>query len=248
MPPSSFLNLSPAEAMAKSGTIPALGLSIAASATGHSTDSSAAISHDDLALLSKLQGTPIHAPPGPRPLCAGAWSITKTQLQIERRATKEAKSKAAEDKKIAIATRRTEAQAKKQERQEKLISSAKARAAKAVAKADKLRIKLAKTATMPASLHGPGAGTPRSHKKSKGNAGIPSPCFGGPPVFQQSPQRKTTSANKRVCVYSPLQLPVCQLSTAGRTYLPREATARTQEMMTFFWSVKIQAKALVVIL
>jgi hypothetical protein len=78
-----------------------------------------------------------------------------------------------------------------------------------------LCIKLAKTTTMPASLHSPGAGTPCSHKKSKGNAGIPSLCSGGPPVFQQSPQRKTKSANKRVSVYSPLRLPVRQLYTAG---------------------------------
>ena len=34
----------------------------------------------------------------------------------------------------------------------------------------------------------------------------------------------------------------------GRTYLPREATARTQVMMMFFWLAKTQAKALVVIL
>ncbi len=146
-----------------SGTISASGLSIATFTTGHSTDSSAAVSHNNLALLSKLQGTLIHAPPGPRPLHAGAWSITKTQLQIERRATKEAKSKAVEDKKLAVATCRTEAQAKKQERQEKLIFSAEARAAKAVTKVDKLCIKLAKTATTPASLYGPGAGTPCSH-------------------------------------------------------------------------------------
>jgi hypothetical protein len=215
MPLSSFLNLSSAEATAKSRTIPASGLSIATSATGHSTNSSAVVSHDKFALLFKLRGIPIHAPPGPGPLCTGAWSITKTQLQIKHRATKEAKVKAAEDKKLAIAGRRTEAQAKKQERQEKLISSAKARAAKAVAKADELHIKLAETTKTPASLHGPGASTPHSHKKSKRNAVIPSPCSGGPPVFQQSPQRKTTSANKRVSVYSPLRLPVPQLSTAG---------------------------------
>jgi hypothetical protein len=149
MPLSSFLNLSPAEATAKSGTIPALGLFIATSTTGHSTNSSAAISQDGFALLSKLQGTPIHAPPGLHPLRAGAQSITKTQLQIERRATKEVKAKAAEDKKLTVAARRTEAQAKKQERQEKLISSAEARAAKAVAKANKLHIKLAKLPQRP---------------------------------------------------------------------------------------------------
>jgi hypothetical protein len=161
---SSFINLSPAEATAKSGTIPALGLSIATSATGHSTDSSAAVSHDNFALLSKLQGTLIHAPLGPRPFCAGARSITKTKLQTKRRATKEVKAKAAEDKKLVVATHCTEAQAKKQEKQEKLISSAEARAAKAVAKAEELRIKLAKIATTPASLHNLRAGTPRSHK------------------------------------------------------------------------------------
>jgi hypothetical protein len=210
----SFLNLSPAEATAKNKTIPALGVSIATSITSHSTNSSAAISHDDFALLSKPQGTPIHAPPGPRPLCAGARSITKTQLQIKCRATKEAKAKAAEDKKLTVTAHRTEAQAKKQERQEKLISSAKARAAKAVTKANELRIKQAKTATTPTSLHGPGAGTPCSHEKSKGNTGISSLCSSGPPVFQQYPQRKITSANKRVSVYSQLRLPIRQLSTA----------------------------------
>jgi hypothetical protein len=204
MPLFSFLNLSPAEATAKSGTTPVLGLSIATSATSHSTDSSAAVSHDNFTILSKLQGTPIHASPSPCPLCTGAWPITKTQLQTECRATNEAKAKAAEGKKLAVATHRTEAQAKKQEKQEKLISSAKARASKAVTKAKELRIKLAETITTPVSLHNPGAGTPCSHKKSKGNAGIPSPCSGGPPVYQQSPQRKTTLANKRVSVNLPL--------------------------------------------
>jgi hypothetical protein len=157
MPLSSFLNLSPTEATAKIGTISALGLSIATSATGHSTNISTVVSHNNFALLSKLQGTPIHAPPTLHPLRAGAWFITKTQLQIKCRATKEAKAKAVEDKKLAIAACCTEAQAKKQEKQEELISSAKARAAKAVAKAEELRIKLAKTATTLASLHGPGA-------------------------------------------------------------------------------------------
>ncbi len=125
MPLSSFLNLSPAEATAKSRTIPVSRLSIATSATSHSTNSSAAVFHNDLALLSKLQGTPIHAPPGLYPLRAGTQSITKTQLQINR-VTKEAKAKAAEDKKLVVTTCRTEAQAKKPERQKKLISSAKA--------------------------------------------------------------------------------------------------------------------------
>ncbi len=49
-----------------------------------------------------------------------------------------------------------------------------------------------------------------SHKKSKRNAGAPSPCANGSLIFKQSPQRKMMSANKRVSVHSPLCLPVCQ--------------------------------------
>jgi hypothetical protein len=58
-----------------------------------------------------------------------------TQLQANHKAIKDAKAKAAKDKKLATAACRAETMAKNQEKQAKLISSAKAKASKVVAKA-----------------------------------------------------------------------------------------------------------------
>ena len=59
---------------------------------------------DDFAMLRRLQGMPIHAPPGAKPLRTGAH--TKTQLAADQKALKDSKAKAAEDKKLATAARK----------------------------------------------------------------------------------------------------------------------------------------------
>ena len=100
-----------------------------------------AITPDDDALLASLQGQPIHAAPGRRPVRTGTRQMTKTQLAVIHKDEKAVKAKAAEDKKLAIATRKIEKETKKQER---AIATAETRAAKAVAKADQICLKLAK--------------------------------------------------------------------------------------------------------
>jgi hypothetical protein len=222
-----FFDLPSTKAMAESGTLAAPGLSTATSITSFSTKSGDALPQENYALLAKLQGSPIHAPPGPCPTSTGTPSITKTQLQPNQTAIKEAKAKAAEGKKLTTVTCWSKTLAKKQENQAKLISSAKAKAAKVSAKAKELCFKLAKVTK--ATVSPPGcptdpvaAETPHSHKKSKGNAGAPSPCTTGSFTLQQSPQRKTMLANKRVNVHSPICPPARQpeeLLSSDSSYL-----------------------------
>ncbi len=168
---------------------------------------------NDYALLAKLQGITIHAPPGLCPICAGTRPITKTQVHAERKTEKEVKAKVAEDKKLAVAVRRTELLARKQEKQEFLLSAAKAKAARAAAKAEKLRTAADKTLTLTTA-----AVSPHSHKKSKENAGAPSPGSVGSLILQRSPQQKTVSASKRVSVHSPFCPPIRHLSAAGEQF------------------------------
>jgi hypothetical protein len=160
MPNVAFLNLLPANAMAKHGTVPKSGRSTVTLATSFSTASCRVLSNNEHAFLSKLQGTPIHAPPGPHPLCTGARPVTKTQLNADWKSAKEAKAKLAEVKKLASTAKRTDSIAKKQERQGALLSGAKAKAAKAVAKAEELQA---------AALNSAEPVTPHLHKKSKGD-------------------------------------------------------------------------------
>jgi hypothetical protein len=140
---------------------------------------SGVIPQEDLALLSRLQELPIHAPPSARPNCAGIRASTKTEIAAECRLANEAKQKAAEDKKLAAVACKAANLAKKQER---LISSAKSKAAKATAKADKLCLKLAKVTIAGATLAAPPSGhTSHSHKKSKGHfIHHFLPCFSAP--------------------------------------------------------------------
>ncbi len=110
---------------------------------------------------------------------------------------KEVKQKEAEGKKAAAATCKADGLAKKQE---KRISSAKAKASTAAAKAESLCSKLAdvmKSAVVPEAVH--------HHKKSKGmlrTAPTNSPLTHTLPL---SPQWKLMSAKKRVSVQSPLR-------------------------------------------
>jgi hypothetical protein len=137
------------------------------------TTSVGADADNDFTMLARLQGLPIHVPLGPCPLCSGACFPTKTHIQAECKAKKDLRSKAMEEKTQAVTAPKIELKAK---RQEKLIASAEAKAAKAAASADELCVKLAKairantndsaSAKTPAPL-----GTTHSCKKSKGPAG-----------------------------------------------------------------------------
>jgi hypothetical protein len=98
------------------------------------------------------------------------------------------------------------------------ISSAKAKAAKAGSKVDKLCTKLAEATKGTAVPTPPGCSTAPAvsvshhfhpHKKCKGILGSPSPVQ-PPPVFPQpSPQQKTVTMNKRVSTQSFLRFPLC---------------------------------------
>jgi hypothetical protein len=106
----------------------------------------------------------IHAPPGPRTnRFSRNKGPTKTKIAAEHKAAKEAKQKEAKGKKAAAAACKADGPAKKQE---KMISSAKAKASTAAAKAETLRSNLAdvmKSAAIPEAAH--------HHKKSKGMLG-----------------------------------------------------------------------------
>jgi hypothetical protein len=176
------------------------GFSIATSATGFTTDSG--ISQDDLALVANLQQMLVHAPPGARPTWSGLRPLTKTQLSAEHKATKEAKAIAADEKRSAVAARKADMVLKRQQR---LINSVEVKAAKATAKAAKLRLQLAAAALAGAPPLGP---TSHSHKKSKGSLGSTTTTLVQSTPPQQSPQRKVMTANKRVSVFqSPLRSP-----------------------------------------
>jgi hypothetical protein len=138
-----------------------------------------------------------------------------TKLHAKCKAKKEVKAKAAKDSTLAVADKCAESLARKQEKQELQLSAAEAKAAEAVAKAKELRAVASKTSVLTTEPV-----TPHSHKKSKGNAWAPSLCSAGSLIHQQSLQRKTISANKRVSVHSPLCFPISQQTTPGELLLP----------------------------
>ncbi len=99
--------------------------------------------------------------------------------------------------------------------QEKLILTAKAKAAKAYARAEELCLKLKaaiKASTGCNDITSPSLDTVHSHKKSKSTAGVSMAS----PVVQShqylSPQRKDTTINKRVSVQLPHHFPSRTLS------------------------------------
>jgi hypothetical protein len=200
MPTTTTLALSFTSGMAKSNTILTSDPSVDTSVTSFSTGSDGLIPQDDLVLLSRLQGIPVHAPPGARPTRTGSRAPTKTELAASRKMLKESKQKAADDKKLATAARKAANLAKKQER---LISSTKAKASKATAKAEELRLKLAEVTIAGGPSASPLADTSHSHKKRKETTDTSSVISSPAPSFLQSPQRKTFTANKRVSVHSP---------------------------------------------
>jgi hypothetical protein len=194
----------------KRGAITALSVSTAASTASPTTTEGA---EDDFNLLARLQGIPIHAPPGPRPSRIGARAPTKTQIMSDRKAERDAKAKAADEKKALTAARKAESKARQQE---KLILTAETKAAKAVAKTDDLRLKLeeAVKASTKALANIPSAETAHSHKKSKVSSGGSTVSPVALSYAYRSPQRKG-STDIRVSVQSPRQFPPASLSSSG---------------------------------
>jgi hypothetical protein len=129
---------------ATGGSDPNSGFFVATSATSFTTNSGR-VSQEDFSLVAKLQRLPIHAPPGAHLTCAGSRPLTKNQLAVERKYTKEAKATAMEERKSAVTARKTDIALKRQER---LITSVEAKATKATTKANELCLELA-TATKP---------------------------------------------------------------------------------------------------
>jgi hypothetical protein len=154
-----------------------------------------------LALLATLQDCKIRAPPSPCPAHARVCSTTKTQLQAKWKAAKDLKAKAIKERKFALAACKAKVVVKKKEH---LISSTKAKAAKAGSRVKKFRAKLAEATkgaavctlqrcgTAPAVLISPHF---HSHKKCKGITGSPSSGNSLAVYSQLSSQRKMVKAN-----------------------------------------------------
>ena len=134
-------------------------------------------------------------------------------MQADRKAEKAQKSEAKENEKLAATARKTKL---KEEKQERLILLAEERAKKATARADAAtaRADAARAAHLnleEAKRHKSGTVTPgtaalpiHSHKKSKGTVGSHSVVNTTEQQRQyQSPQRRSTTENKRVSVRSP---------------------------------------------
>ena len=192
----------------KHGTFIAPSLSTAAL-----TASPVSYPEDDDAMLARKQSEPLYPLPGPRPTRSGLRPPTKTQVQADQKAEKAQKSEAKENEKLAAATRKIKL---KEEKQERLILIAKERAKKASARADAASAcaDAARAAHLnldEATRHKSGTVTPgtsalpiHSHKKSKGTVGSHSIVDTTNQQFQyQSPQRRSTTKNKRISVRSP---------------------------------------------
>jgi hypothetical protein len=92
-----YLTVAVPSRLEKSGFIFAPSISTAVS-TVSPTTTVGADANNNFTMLARLQGLPIYAPLGPCPLCSGARFPTKTQIQAERNAEKDLKSKAMEEK------------------------------------------------------------------------------------------------------------------------------------------------------
>jgi hypothetical protein len=183
----------------ESGCLSAPSVATAASTLSLTTSGDAKV-EDDFTMLARLQGIPIHTPPGPCPPPNGVCFPTRTQIQADQKAEKDAKAKAAEEKRLAAAAFRIKTKAK---RQEKLIFSPEAKATKAAVCAEELQMKLAEA--IRASTDS--VASALLHKKSKGVDGL---LTVSPAVLLHSylsPQRRAATANKRVTVQLPKSFP-----------------------------------------
>jgi hypothetical protein len=189
-----ILDLSSTESRAKSGSFTPSGQLTTTSVTSFSTNSIKDMIQDNSVLLATLQEHKIHAPPGPCPARAGVCGTTRAQVQAKRKAAKDAKVKAIEERKFTMAACKAEAVANKKEW---LISSAKAKVAKAGSRVDKLRAELTEATKGAAVRTLPGHGTDpavlisphfHSHKKCNRITGSPSSGNSLAVCSQLSPQ------------------------------------------------------------
>jgi hypothetical protein len=151
--------------------------------------------------------SPSTLPPDLAPLALDNAHPTKTQVQADRKAEKAQKSEAKENEKLAATARKTKL---KEEKQEQLILLAKERAKNATARADAAtaRADAARAAHLnleEAKRHKSGTVTPGTAAlQSKGTVGSHSVVNTTEQQRQyQSPQRRSTTKNKRVSVHSP---------------------------------------------
>ncbi len=158
--------------------------------------------------VAKLQARnfPIFSPLGANSTCTRTrnnTAVTKTKLKAEKKAAKEKKAQADEEKRFAVATCKLKAQAKKCK---KAIVLAEAHAQKASAKVDALRTQLAAAKAADETMRTPtrvrGAHVP---KKSKGIGGEVALLTPTNLTTIPSPQQKCLSPKKRVMVHSPHQ-------------------------------------------
>jgi hypothetical protein len=161
---------------------------------------------DEFVAKLQSQNFPIFSPPGAnstRTRTRNNTVATKTKLKAEKKAAKEKKAQADEEKKLVMATRKLEAQAKKHK---KAITLMEARAQKALAKADALQTQLAAVKAANETMRTPtrarGAHVP---KKSKGVGGGVALLTPTDLTTITSPQQKGSSPKKRVMVHSPHQ-------------------------------------------
>jgi hypothetical protein len=132
------LNIDVPYAMEKRGCITAPSVTTAASTASPSTSDKVAAKVDP-SLLARLHSALIFAPTGPCLLRFGARAPIKTQIMAKQKADKDTKAKAAEENKLLVAIHKKEMKVKQQE---KLILTAKAKAAKACPRAEDLHLKL----------------------------------------------------------------------------------------------------------
>jgi hypothetical protein len=169
---------------------------------------------------------PVFAPPGAKPTRAivrNNTAATKTQLKAEKKAVKEKKTQADEEKKLAVAAGKLEAQAKKRK---KAIALAEARAQKAAAKAEALQIQLAsvkaadeatRTLTRDRGAHVP--------KKSKGTRGeVALLTSTNLTSIIVSPQLKGSSPKKRVMVHLPHRLTINKVASSDEAFSSESPT------------------------
>jgi hypothetical protein len=152
------------------------------------------IVHVDVEL--DLLGSMIFVPPCPCPVHFGK-SLPKATLTAERKAKKEAKTKLAEEKKVATAACKAAALTKKKEKQEKCIFIALLRAETAASKVATIRGQLDEIEAATASDKA------NPQKKIKGSSGTTASISSSNTAPDLSSTRKPMSTKKRVNVQSP---------------------------------------------
>jgi hypothetical protein len=169
---------------------------------------------------------PVFAPPGAKPTRAIVRNntvATKTQLKAEKKAVKEKKAQADEEKKLAVAACKLEAQAKKRK---KAIALAEARAQKAAAKVEALRIQLASVKAADEATRtltrDRGAHVPKKSKGTGGEVALLTPTDLTSIIV--SPQQKGSSPKKRVMVHSPHQLTIIKVALSDEAFSSESST------------------------